>query len=164
MSEKTAERGQERPATAATETTRPAGNQALAALTPAERAERELAKIDEEMDAILDRNPNREALLNTPGQALQPPAGRTVTPDVSAPVDAGAVNHLAMNVFVPGLGSLVRGRYALGATQLGMAIASVPVLLFVKVWLAILLAVGAYAWSVASGIGFLTSANKRSWK
>jgi hypothetical protein len=60
MSEKTLERGPQRPA--ATES-----GAAETALTPAERADRELAKIDEEMDAIMGNKENRQALVNAPG-------------------------------------------------------------------------------------------------
>jgi hypothetical protein len=136
------------------------------ALTPAERAERELAKMDEEMDAILDRKPNRAALVNSPGQALQPPEGRTITPSVSAPLAAKNINHLVLNCIVPGLGSLAHGNYAVGAMQLGMAVAAIPTLLFVKFWLALLLAVMAYVWSLASGLRFLNQVDvdRGVWK
>lgn len=164
MSEKLAERGAQRAATDAE--SRSEGASAQQALSPSERAERELAKIDEEMDAILEKNPNRGALMNRPDQALQPPQGRQVTPAVSEGVDGKAVNHLAMNVFVPGLGTMVRGNYARGLMQLGAFLASVPILFSGRWALAVMVAIAAYLWSLISGIRFLTSSSssQSTWK
>jgi hypothetical protein len=133
------------------------------ALTAEERAERELAKIDEQMDEIMAKPENRAALVNRPDAALQPPAGRSITPGVSAPVEAGGINHLVMNCVVPGLGSLVRGRYGLGAAQLGLAGAALPMLFF-KPLLAVLMVIVAYVWSIASGIGFASQPTSKSWR
>lgn len=164
MSEKLAERGAQRAATDAESKTEAASAQQ--ALTPSERAERELAKMDEEMDAILEKNPNRGALMNRPDQALQPPQGRQVTPAVSEGIDGKAVNHLAMNVFVPGLGTLVRGHYARGLMQLAAFLASVPILFSGRWALAVLVAIAAYIWSLISGIRFLSSpsSSQNTWK
>ncbi|HNN90684.1 MAG TPA: hypothetical protein PKI03_00380 [Pseudomonadota bacterium] len=168
MSEKLAERGAQRAATDAEKQAGSGGGSALQALSPSERAERELAKIDEEMDAILERNPNRGALMNRPDQALQPPQGRQVTPAVSEGVDGKAVNHLAMNVFVPGLGTMVRGHYARGLMQLGLFLASLPTLFMGRWALAVIIAIVAYLWSLISGIRFLTApsstTNQSTWK
>ena len=168
MSEKLAERGAQRAATDAEKQGGSGGGSALQALSPSERAERELAKIDEEMDAILERNPNRGALMNRPDQALQPPQGRQVTPAVSEGVDGKAVNHLAMNVFVPGLGTMVRGHYARGLMQLGLFLASLPTLFMGRWALAVIIAIVAYLWSLISGIRFLTASssttNQSTWK
>ena len=172
MSEKLAERPAQRAAERSGERAENPGSSvgetALAqqALTPGERAEREIAKMDEEMDAILDRNPNREALMNRPDQALQPPQGRQVTPSVSQGVDGKAVNHLAMNVFVPGLGTMVRGHYARGLMQLGLFLAAVPTLFSGRWALAVIIAFVAYLWSLISGIRFLTSSaqSTSTWK
>ena len=119
MSEKTAERPLSRPATES----RPAASGP--ALSAQERAEREIAQIDEQLDVIMTKPENRAALVNRPDQALQPPAGRSITPSVSAPVEASGVSHLVLNCVVPGLGSLVRGRYGLGLLQLGLLVAAV---------------------------------------
>jgi TM2 domain-containing membrane protein YozV len=170
MSEKLAERTAPRPTTTG-ESSGPSTGSAERALvqqplSASERAERELAKIDEEMDAILDRNPNREALMNRPDQALQPPQGRQVTPAVSQGVDGKAVNHLAMNVFVPGLGTMVRGHYARGLMQLGLFLASIPTLFMGRWALAVIIAIVAYLWSLISGIRFLSSSaqSTSTWK
>lgn len=168
MSEKLAERGAQRAATDAEKQGGSGGASAQQALSPSERAERELAKMDEEMDAILERNPNRGALMNRPDQALQPPQGRQVTPAVSEGVDGKAVNHLAMNVFVPGLGTMVRGHYARGLMQLGLFLASLPTLFMGRWALAVIIAIVAYLWSLISGIRFLTASssttNQSTWK
>jgi len=132
------------------------------ALSPQERADRELAQIDEQLDVILAKPENRAALVNRPDQALQPPAGRSITPSVSAPVEASGINHLVLNCIVPGLGSLLHGRSGLGLAQLGLLVAAVPVLFF-KLWLGLLLAVVAYLWSIGSGIGFVGQSTK-TWR
>lgn len=134
------------------------------ALTPAERAEREIAQMDEQMDAILDRNQNREALMNKPGQALQPPQGRTVTPGVSAPIPASSFNHMVLNCIVPGSGSLAHGKTGVGLAQLGLAVAALPTMFLIKFWLALLMVLVAYVWSIATGVGFLSEGDSRSWK
>jgi hypothetical protein len=154
MSEKTLERTPMRPAESGTAET---------ALTPSERAERELAKIDEEMDAIMGKQSNREALVNAPGQALQPPQGRSITPSVAPKVEASGVNHLVLNCLVPGTGSLAHGNYGVGILQLGMAVAAVPTLFLGRFWLAVVLAMMSYVWSIASGIRFVTQSDP-SWK
>ena len=174
MSEKLAERTAPRPTTTgeSSESARRSGpesaGQALAqrSLSASERAEHELAKIDEEMDAILERNPTREALMNRPDQALQPPQGRQVTPAVSQGIDGKAVNHLAMNVFVPGLGTMVRGHYARGLMQLGLFLASIPTLFMGRWALAVIIAIVAYLWSLISGIRFLSASatSTSTWK
>lgn len=164
MSEKTAERTPLRPATATESSPTSAAGPVLSAQ---ERAERELEKFDEQLDEIMAKpedQARRAALVNRPDQALQPPAGRSLTPSVSAPVEAGGINHLVMNVLVPGLGSLVRGRTGLGAAQLGLALGAIPVLLFVSFWLALLMVVAAYGWSIASGIGFAGQPTTKSWR
>jgi hypothetical protein len=160
ISEKPAETPLVRPPTA-TEAS-PSASQGPA-LSAQERAERELAKIDEQMDLIMAKPENRGALQNRPDQALQPPGGRSITPSVSAPVEASGINHLALNCVVPGLGSLVRGRYGLGLAQLGLAGAAVPMLFF-HFWLALLMAAMAYVWSIASGIGFASQSASKSWR
>ncbi len=166
MSEKLAERGAQRAATDAESQKHSEGAGPQQALSPSERAERELAKMDEEMDAILERNPNRGALMNRPDQALQPPQGRQVTPAVSQGIDGKAVNHLAMNVFVPGLGTMVRGHYARGLMQLGLFLASLPTLFMGRWALAVIIAIVAYLWSLISGIRFLSSSSssQSTWK
>jgi hypothetical protein len=158
MSEKFAERPLSggRPATETSPTA------AGPALSPQERADRELAQIDEQLDVILAKPENRAALVNRPDQALQPPAGRSITPSVSAPVEASGINHLVLNCIVPGLGSLLHGRSGLGLAQLGLLVAAVPVLFF-KLWLGLLLAVVAYVWSIGSGIGFVGQSTK-TWR
>ena len=163
MSDNTLERrpqGQNAQNASATET----GNRETA-LSPAERAEREIAKLDEDMDAILDNKPNRAALVNRPGQALQPPQGRSITPSVAPPIPASHFSHLVLNCVVPGSGTLLHGQTGKGMAQLGLLVGAVPVLIFVKFWLALLMVVVAYVWSISTGVGFLnTSASEKSWK
>lgn len=102
----------------------------------------------------------KAALVKSPGDALEPATGGQQ--GISAPVSQGGVNHLAMNVVVPGLGSLVRGRRSLGLAQLGLAVAGVPMLFFVW-WLGLLMMLGGWCWSVASGIGFVRQRSSLEW-
>jgi TM2 domain-containing membrane protein YozV len=137
------------------------------ALTPAERAEREIVKMDEEMDAILGTNSNRGALVNAPNQALQPPEGRSITPGVAPPIAASSFNHLVLNCVIPGSGTLLQGKTGKGLVQLGLFLGALPVLLLSwKILLAVLMVVVAYGWSIATGIGFLdtTAGVGKRWK
>jgi hypothetical protein len=159
MSENTLER---RPQTAATTES---GTKETA-LTPAERAEREIIKMDEEMDAILGNKSNREALVNAPNQALRPPEGRSITPGVAPPIAASSFNHLVLNCVIPGSGTILQGQTKKGLIQLGLVIGALPVLIFVKFWLALLMVVVAYGWSIRTGVGFLdtTAGAGKAWK
>ena len=47
---------------------------------PSQRAEREIAELDQQMDLIMNKPENREALVNPQSNALQPPDGRSMTP------------------------------------------------------------------------------------
>ena len=165
MSENTTERRPPSPAAGGTETgTRQA--ELAPALTPAQRAERELAKMDEEMDAILGNKSNREALMNNPNQALQPPEGRSVTPSVAPPIAASSFNHLVLNCVVPGSGTLLHGQTGKGLAQLGLAVGALPMLLTWHYVIAILMVLVAYVWSIATGVKFLdtTAGVGKSWK
>lgn len=161
MSENTLERRPQTPAATGNET-----GTAETALTPAERAEREIIKMDEEMDAILGNKSNREALVNSPGQALRPPEGRSITPGVAPPIAASSFNHLVLNCVIPGSGTLLQGKTGKGLAQLGLAVGALPMLFSGRILLAILMVVVAYGWSIATGIGFLdTSAGVgKKWK
>lgn len=168
MSEKFAERPAGRPAEREASDGGPGtalDKRAEVALSPAARADAEIEALDREMDGILGKpnHDNRKALMNRPEQALQPQGGGLVTPSVAPPVEAGSINHLVMNAIIPGLGSLAHGKKALGLAQLAMALAALPTLFF-NFWAAVLLAVFAYAWSVVSGIGFLSDKNTPTWK
>ncbi|MCS6914155.1 MAG: hypothetical protein RMK29_13075 [Myxococcales bacterium] len=81
--------------------------------------------------------------------------GLRPAPGTSEPADASAVNHLVLNCIVPGLGSLLRGRSRLGAGQLGLSGVGVALLLLGHWGLGPALVLGAWIWSVASGVGFL---------
>ncbi len=163
MSEKTSERAPPHPVQSPSQSALDSKVN-TAALSPSERAERELAKMDEEMDAILGNKSNREALMNSPEQALQPPQGRSVTPSVAPPIAASNFNHMVLNCIVPGSGSLLHRNYGVGMLQLGMAVAALPTLFSGRILLAIFLSIVAYVWSVISGIGFLSQPRTNSWK
>jgi TM2 domain-containing membrane protein YozV len=130
-------------------------------LTAAERAEREIAQIDQQMDLIMNKSENQASLVNPETNALQPPAGRSVTPGVSAGADPAGMTQMVMNFVIPGSGTLMRGIYGTGAVQLGMAVAALPTLLLVKWWLGILLGVIAWVWSAATGIKLYSQSTAR---
>ncbi len=94
---------------------------------------------------------------------LDGPLRRKGPPGISAPVPQSGVNHLAMNCVVPGLGSLVRGRKGLGAAQLALAVLAV-VMLPIYWKLTIPLALGAWIWSIVTGIGFVREGSSLTWK
>lgn len=102
------------------------------------------------------------ALVKAPSSALQAPGAGPGT-GISAPVSQTGVNHLAMNVFVPGLGSLVRGKRGLGAAQLALALLGIPVM-FKVFFLGLAMFVGAYVWSIVTGVGFLKSQDELVWR
>lgn len=130
-------------------------------LTPSQRAEREIAELDQQMDLIMNKPENREALVNPQSNALQPPDGRSMTPGVSAGADPAGMTQMVMNFVIPGSGTIMRGIYGTGLFQLGMAIAALPTLLLVKWWLGILLFVVAWVWSAATGIKLYSQSTSR---
>ncbi len=130
-------------------------------LTPSQRAEREIAELDQQMDLIMNKPENREALVNPQSNALQPPDGRTVTPSVSAGADPAGMTQMVMNFVIPGSGTIMRGIYGTGFVQLAMAIAALPTLLLVKWWLGILIGVIAWVWSAATGIKLYSQSASR---
>ncbi len=131
-------------------------------LTPSQRAEREIAELDQQMDLIMNKPENREALVNPQSNALQPPDGRTVTPGVSTGADPAGMTQMVMNFVIPGSGTIMRGVYGTGLVQLGMAIAALPTMLLVKWWLGILIGVFAWVWSAATGIKLYSQSAPRS--
>lgn len=130
-------------------------------LTPAQRAEREIAELDRGMQSVMETKDNQAALVNPPGNALQPPDGRTVTPGVSEGANPDGMMQMVLNFVIPGAGTIMRGVYGTGFVQLGMALAALPTMLLVKWWLGILLGVFAWVWSAAMGIGFFTRSTRK---
>lgn len=110
-----------------------------------------------------DGNESNQALVKRPGAALQAPEHEEYQPSISAPVSQTGFNHLAMNVVVPGLGTMVRGRRGQGAAQLGLFVAGIPVVFLVAWWLGLLMMLGGWGWSVATGIGFLRQKSGMDW-
>ncbi len=107
----------------------------------------------------------REALVKVPEVDLEPLPQRSgsLTEGVSAPAEQTGVNHLAMNVFVPGLGSLVRGHSGMGVAQFGLSILGLGGIFTGHFLFGLLMIIGAWGWSVAVGIGFLKS-KKMEWR
>jgi len=137
------------------------GGSTAPALSPSERAAREIAQIDQEMDRIMDKPNAQVALVNPPTNALQPPDGRTVTPGVSAGADPAGMTQMVMNFVIPGSGTIMRGIYGTGFVQLGMAVAALPTMLLVKWWLGILLGLIAWIWSAATGVKLYSQSASR---
>lgn len=131
------------------------------ALSAAERAEREIAQIDQQMDLIMNKSENQASLVNPETNALQPPAGRSVTPGVSAGADPAGMTQMVMNFVIPGSGTIMKGVYGTGFVQLGMAVAALPTLLLVKWWLGILFFVIAWVWSAATGVRLYSQSTSR---
>ncbi|MBL9044437.1 MAG: hypothetical protein JNM83_22690 [Myxococcales bacterium] len=130
-------------------------------LTPSERAAREIAQIDQEMDLIMNKPDTQAALTNPADNALQPPDGRTITPGVSAGADPAGMTQMVLNFVIPGSGTIMRGIYGTGFVQLGMAIGALPTMLLVKWWLGLLLGLVAWIWSAATGIKLYNQSTSR---
>jgi TM2 domain-containing membrane protein YozV len=99
----------------------------------------------------------------TPRAPAGPPLARVVPPgpvaSISGPADATAVAALVLNVVIPGTGSLIAGRAAVGVTQLMLWVIGVP-LSFVLI--GIPLAMAAWIWSLVTGIHILEESKRRS--
>ncbi|HMU39649.1 MAG TPA: hypothetical protein PKE31_11625 [Pseudomonadota bacterium] len=130
-------------------------------LTPAQRAERELAELDRGMEPIMSPHDNPTALANPETNALQPPGGQTLTPGVSKGADPAGMTQMVMNFVIPGSGTIMRGIYGTGFVQLGLAIAALPTMLFMKWWLGLLFGIIAWVWSAATGIQLFTQSTRR---
>lgn len=76
------------------------------------------------------------------------------TKPIKPPLASKGINQFVLNMLIPGAGTLSRGKKQLGWIQLGMALGSIP-LFFIKIPLALLVLVGAYIWSIYSGIQFM---------
>jgi TM2 domain-containing membrane protein YozV len=102
-----------------------------------------------------------------PGRAVphapaHPPMARVTPPGqlthVSGPADGTAVAAMVLNVIIPGTGSLIAGRVAIGVVQLVLWIIGVP-LSFVVIGLPMALA--AWIWSLVTGIQILEESKRR---
>ncbi|MGZ3405701.1 MAG: hypothetical protein ACXVDD_18320 [Polyangia bacterium] len=91
-----------------------------------------------------------------------PPLTTTAAPGqlqhISAPAEGTAVAALILNIFVPGVGSLVAGRTSIGVAQLVMWVVAFP-LCIVLIGFPMLLA--AWIWSLVSGIQILEESKRR---
>jgi TM2 domain-containing membrane protein YozV len=100
------------------------------------------------------------ALATVQQQALDAraaPRGTLVGSNYPPPTEAVALTGLALNLCVPGVGSLVAGRTALGLMQLSLLIVGIP-LCFVLIGLPVVLA--AWVWGLVSGITALREAQQ----
>ena len=72
--------------------------------------------------------------------------------------------HCRITLSLLGSGSLAHGNYGVGLAQLGLAFAAIPTMFLIKFWLALLMTLVAYVWSISSGVRFLSEGDGRSWK
>jgi len=100
-----------------------------------------------------------------PGRATgpaHPPLARTTAPGpmvhTSAPIEGTAVAAMVLNVVLPGVGSLVAGRVAIGITQLVLWIVGVPLSL---VLIGVPMVLAAWIWSLVTGIQILDESKRR---
>jgi len=124
----------------------------------------------EEMAArdVLGRDVDDEGnvFFTIPGRATRAPANpplATMTPagqlqHVSAPAEGTAVAAMVLNVIIPGTGSLIAGRVAVGVVQLILWIIALP-LSFVLI--GIPMAMAAWIWSLVTGIQILDQSKRR---
>lgn len=98
----------------------------------------------------------------TPRPAAHPPlatvGSRGQLAHVSAPADGTAIAAMVLNVFIPGSGSLVAGRVAIGVVQLILWVIGIP-LSFVLIGLPMVLT--AWIWSLVTGIQILEESKRR---
>ena len=106
--------------------------------------------------------------FDIPGRAVprppaEPPLARVVPPgpltSVAPPAEGTAVAALVLNVVIPGTGSLIAGRVAIGVVQLILWIVGVP-LSFVLI--GIPMAMAAWIWSLVTGIQILDESKRRA--
>jgi hypothetical protein len=117
-------------------------------------------------DVILrDIDDQGNVFFTLPGKMSQrmpahPPLAMSTSgpPAISPPAEGVAVTALVLNVLMPGVGSLVAGRVGLGIGQLTLWIVGLP-LCFVL--LGIPMVLGAWIWSLVSGIQILEDSKRR---
>lgn len=119
-------------------------------------------------DVILrDTDDEGNLFFAIPGRATQRPAAHPpLAPvgshgqlaHVSAPADGTAIAAMVLNVFIPGSGSLVAGRVAIGVVQLILWVIGIP-LSFVLIGLPMVLT--AWIWSLVTGIQILEESKRR---
>ena len=77
---------------------------------------------------------------------------------ITGPADATAVTAMVLNVILPGLGSLIVGRTAVGVGQLLLWLIAFP-LCFLVIGFPML--IGAWVWSVVTGVRILEESKRR---
>ncbi len=85
-------------------------------------------------------------------------------PDISGPISGKAINGLVLNLLLPGLGSLYVGRSDVGTKQLalfggGVFCFLLGFLVHVLFFVAPLLLIGAWLWSLIVGVQIYTEGN-----
>lgn len=103
---------------------------------------------------IHGRKPSR-APASPPLQNYQQPG--PLAP-ITGPADATAVTAMVLNVILPGLGSLISGRTGVGVGQLVLWVVGF-MLSFVLVGIPIV--IGAWVWSVVTGVRILEESKRR---
>ncbi|HEX4462303.1 MAG TPA: hypothetical protein VIA18_30210 [Polyangia bacterium] len=92
---------------------------------------------------------------NPPLQAFQQPG--PLAP-ITGPADATAVTALVLNVILPGLGSLISGRTAVGVGQLVLWLVAFP---FCFIFIGFPMLIAAWVWSVVTGVRILEESKRR---
>jgi TM2 domain-containing membrane protein YozV len=122
--------------------------------------------IDEE-GAVFFRLPGRAMVLRDSG-ALSGPSpsglvprgpGGAMVPGVGPPAAPSAMAGLVLNLFIPGIGSLVAGKTAEGAAQLGLFVIGVPLS---ALFIGLPLVMVAWAWALATGIRAIAESQRAS--
>lgn len=116
---------------------------------------------------VRDVDDEGNVFFTVPGRAVRPPAepplARVAPPGqlaaISPPAEGTAVAAMVLNVVIPGTGSLVAGRVAVGVVQLILWVIGVP-LSFVLI--GIPMAMAAWIWSLVTGIQILEESKRRS--
>jgi hypothetical protein len=115
---------------------------------------------------VRDIDDEGNVFFTIPGRVVRGPAHpplATVLPPgalvhISPPAEGTAVAAMVLNVFIPGSGSLVAGRTAIGMMQLMLWIIGMP-LCFLLVGVPMVLA--SWVWSLVTGIQILEESRRR---
>jgi serine/threonine-protein kinase len=113
-----------------------------------------------QVPAVRDEMRSAVPLTSPPPVAVKssPPSPHSSSPAISAGAEGSAVTGMVLNILLPGVGSLVAGRKGVGAAQLILWL--VGLALIVKL-IGIPIVIGAWIWSLATGISLLGAKGKQ---
>jgi hypothetical protein len=76
--------------------------------------------------------------------------------DIGGPASAKGVNGFVLNIFIPGLGTILYGKTEIGVGQLVLAGLGIPMFWFSWIF-ALAMIAGAWIWSIVTGFQLMSS-------